>query len=507
MKRPPLSVNSPAMPKENSKKKRATNKKPGKASAKRYKGKPDFSKKVDVPGSPLIIPRNEHCISRKDIDHDALKVMYRLINHGYKGFLVGGGVRDLLLGRKPKDFDISTDATTEKVRSLFRNSRTIGRRFRINHVYFRGRKIMEVSTFRASDGTVVEGDQSLIKSDNVYGDAQTDAFRRDLTINGLFYDLGSFSVIDYVGGIRDLNDGIVRIIGDPEKRLREDPIRMIRVVRHAARIGFTIEKETYDAICRLQELILLSPRARIYDELMKDLLSGSALESFRLLDKTKLLSYLFPVLGEVLEEDKKDVWVRLQATLEGIDDYARAEKQLPPSVIFLSLVIGSLSQEQLVKKRGEIDPDIFSALWQVSPIVSLNLKGGDEEEEVEDDYHVDRTESGGISRRALISRLRKLITDLFKPVGVSQRERERMEQLLLLRNEMVSPDTQNINVRSITLNPYLDHALSLLNLTAHDAQSKKNLEYWEKQAENESELPRPEKRKRRRRRKPRRDNN
>ncbi|MCB0309961.1 MAG: polynucleotide adenylyltransferase PcnB, partial [Bdellovibrionales bacterium] len=196
----------------------------------------------EVTMSPTIYSRSQHNISRSAIDKDALKIMYRLLRHNYEAFLVGGGVRDLLLEKEPKDFDISTDATPNQIRSLFRNCRIIGRRFKLAHIYFRGGKIIEVSTFRDESAPIdVQDDEELrrygrdVKRDNRYGTAETDAFRRDITINGLFYDLSNFSVIDYVGGMSDLRAKIIRVIGNPDERFQEDPVRMLRVIRHAAR--------------------------------------------------------------------------------------------------------------------------------------------------------------------------------------------------------------------------------------------------------------------------------
>src|SRR5207245_2507474 len=183
------------------------------------------------PTMPRILPRPEHTVSRKDIDADALKVLYRLKNHGFKAYLVGGGVRDLLLGRKPKDFDIGTDAHPQQVKKLFRNCFVVGRRFRLCHVRF-GRKVVEVSTFRRQ-APPEEGD-TLIRRDNTFGSPEEDAFRRDFTVNALFYDIASFSIIDYVEGLQDLEQRMIRTIGDPAVRFREDPVRMLPAVALAA---------------------------------------------------------------------------------------------------------------------------------------------------------------------------------------------------------------------------------------------------------------------------------
>ncbi len=248
---------------------------------------------------PVIYSRNDHCLSRSNIDPDALKIMYRLIRHGYKAYLVGGGVRDLLLKKKPKDFDIATDATPRRIKNLFRNCRIIGRRFKLAHIYFRGNKIIEVSTFRDIDEPIdpnaTEEDLKK-KHNNTFGTAATDATRRDLTINGLFYDLSTFSIIDYVGGMEDHENQIIRIIGDPDVRFQEDPVRMIRAVRHAARAEFSIEAACWDSIQNNHDLIESASQVRIYEEVRKDLCSQAGLSITRLLAQSNLLQHLIPEL-------------------------------------------------------------------------------------------------------------------------------------------------------------------------------------------------------------------
>ncbi|MGD8576898.1 MAG: polynucleotide adenylyltransferase PcnB, partial [Thiohalophilus sp.] len=194
---------------------------------------------------PEIIPRSEHSVSRADISEYALKVLYRLKKAGFAAYLVGGSVRDLLLRHQPKDFDVATDATPEEVKKLFRNCRLIGRRFRLAHVHF-GREIIEVATFRAQhregdeNGIVSDG---MILRDNVFGTLEEDAFRRDFTVNALYYNIEDFSLVDYTGGLADLEQHRLRMIGDPEIRVQEDPVRMIRAVRFAAKLGFTIDHQ------------------------------------------------------------------------------------------------------------------------------------------------------------------------------------------------------------------------------------------------------------------------
>jgi poly(A) polymerase len=244
---------------------------------------------------PHIIARPEHSVSRKDIDVEALKVLYRLHHAGYTAYLVGGGVRDLLLGKTPKDFDVVTDARPGELRKLFRNSRIIGRRFRLVQVFFKGAHIVEVSTFRRRSefDELPENDASPAK-DTTYGTPGEDAQRRDLTINGLFYNIADFSLVDYVGGMEDLEAKRIRVIGDPAVRFVRDPVRMLRVLRHAARIGFSIDRAAWKEILDKGDLIRTCPPARVRDELLKDFHSGAAQPFFKLMVDSKLFYAIFP---------------------------------------------------------------------------------------------------------------------------------------------------------------------------------------------------------------------
>jgi poly(A) polymerase len=251
--------------------------------------------------TPTIIPRNEHPISRKMIDEEALKVLYRLHRNGFLAYLVGGSVRDLLLGKVPKDFDVATNAHPHEISGLFKNSRIIGRRFRLVHVFFRGRKIIELSTFRSrSEFEETETEQGELVRKESFGTPAEDALRRDITINGLFYNIADFSIIDYVGGIADLHERVIRTIGDPDERFQQDPVRMIRVIRHAARTGFSIEKNTYEAILRHREEIRQCPPSRLRDEFLRELREGSAKPSLHFMLQTDLLFSLFPDLQRAL---------------------------------------------------------------------------------------------------------------------------------------------------------------------------------------------------------------
>lgn len=285
---------------------------------------------------PTIYKREEHPISRGDIDPDALKIMYRLSRHGFKAYLVGGGVRDLFLKKPPKDFDISTDATPRKIKSLFRNSRLIGRRFKLVHIYFKAGKLIELATFRAATDEVEDEDNLLITTDNTYGSEVTDALRRDITINGLFYDLTTFSIIDYVGGVKDLRKKVIRVIGDPNVRYAEDPVRMLRVVRHAARAEFRIDTTSWKGILNNHELILQCPQVRIYQEVLKDMSSGCFLEILQLLSGSHMLQHFLPELTE-------GTFPRLTADNDFTRGIQRADEEVrdgnsPSPTVFLCLL-------------------------------------------------------------------------------------------------------------------------------------------------------------------------
>ncbi len=252
---------------------------------------------------PRILPRAEHPISRGYVDPDALRVLYRLHRSGFKAYLVGGSVRDLMTGRTPKDFDIGTDARPQEVRRLFRNSRVIGRRFRLAHILFEAGKIVEVSTFRktpdhARSEAGEEGDEDLlIRSDNTFGTPEEDALRRDFTINGLFYDIATYAVLDFVGGVEDLERRVVRTIGDPLIRFREDPVRMLRACEFAARLSFTMSEDLHAALAELKGEVTKSAAPRVTEELLDPLRRGWGHDTYRIWSEAGLLDALLPELG------------------------------------------------------------------------------------------------------------------------------------------------------------------------------------------------------------------
>lgn len=297
---------------------------------------------TDVRVSLRIIPRDQHSISRKDISPNALRVLYRLRDGGFAGYLVGGAVRDLLVGGHPKDFDVATDATPEQVKQLFRNCRLIGRRFRLAHVVF-GREIIEVATFRANvdDGS---GDRELheggrLLRDNVYGTVEDDAVRRDFTCNALYYAIEDFSVRDYVGGFEDVRARSMKLIGDPEHRYREDPVRMLRAVRLAAKLGFEIDPASAEPIPRLAPLLSESAPARLFEELLKLFLSGNAVASFEGLERFGLLPAILPETASALTSNRSGALrSMLLEGLRGTDARVANDEPVSPAFLFALLL-------------------------------------------------------------------------------------------------------------------------------------------------------------------------
>ncbi len=290
---------------------------------------------------PAVIARSRHPITRANISPNALKVLYRLKDAGYHGYLVGGGVRDLLLGREPKDFDIATDAHPEDVRRLFRNCRLIGRRFRLAHVLF-GREVIEVATFRALQEEVQDSNEERhidaegrIVRDNVYGTIAEDAFRRDFTVNALYYNINDFSVIDYVGGMDDLDTGVLRLIGDPGTRYREDPVRMLRAMRFATKLGFRLHPDTERPIKELAPLLGDIPPARLFDEMLKLFMGGYALANFEALRHYNLFGLLFPLTEQALTHEEEHFPLTLISHgMENTDTRIEQGKPVTPAFLF-----------------------------------------------------------------------------------------------------------------------------------------------------------------------------
>lgn len=297
---------------------------------------------------PKVYSIEQHLISPDKIDQHAFYVIEKLKNAGHKAYLVGGGVRDLLLNVKPKDFDISTSAKPEEIRALFRNAILIGRRFRLAHVRF-GKKIIEVSTFRS--GEIESSD--LIVRDNEWGSEEEDVLRRDFTINGLFYDPHSGAVIDYVEGYPDLEKRILRTIGQPEARFSQDPVRMIRLIKFCARFNFEIDTPTFEALLSCRKEIVKSSSARVFEELLRMLESGSSKAFFHLLKEYGLLSALLPELAHFLETKADALTLQLLGEMDS--EIRKGMAPLPDRALLLSLLIFPLLNHYL-KDRIKTEP-------------------------------------------------------------------------------------------------------------------------------------------------------
>jgi poly(A) polymerase len=333
-----------------------------------FKGNSHITDSTDASSlDPHIIPRDHHTISRKHISNAALKVIRELHKAGFAGFLVGGGVRDLLLDLNPKDFDVATDATPEQVRNLFRGARIIGRRFKIVHVRF-GREIIEVTTFRGSHQAEVDtsgkrpsnqqsakANNGMLLRDNVFGTVEEDAIRRDFTINALYYTTADFSVYDYTNGLKDLKDKVIRIIGDAETRYQEDPVRMLRAIRFAAKLDFAIEAGTAAPIQKLAPALSNIPAARMFDEILKLLMTGAAVKTYQLMQQYHLFAPLFPETQDCLDDPYANKLI-LHA-LENTDKRINSGKTVTPAFLFAALLWPAVSRRQQ-QLRSEGVPEI-----------------------------------------------------------------------------------------------------------------------------------------------------
>ena len=329
-------------------------------------------------GQPVIVPREGHTISRKQIDPDALKVLYRLHQYNYTAYLVGGSVRDLLVGQRPKDFDIGTSAHPYQVKKLFRNCWIVGRRFRLAHVRF-GMKTIEVATFRrlvTADEEAAASEQSasipldderdrLIHRDNTFGTPEEDAFRRDFTVNALFYNIADFSIIDYTGGLEDLRARVIRSIGDPNERFREDPVRMTRAIALASRLGFTIDPPIDAAIEAHRGEIARAAPARLIEEIYKILRAGHAEQAFRMMAERRLLEPIAPALQEAAGHG---LWRPLSA----LDAYRRRFEE-PPDTLSNAILLGSLLVPLGYNARTLVGPPEPEGEFRREPRLSLGM--------------------------------------------------------------------------------------------------------------------------------------
>ncbi|HEV7765924.1 MAG TPA: polynucleotide adenylyltransferase PcnB, partial [Thermoanaerobaculia bacterium] len=317
-------------------------------------------------GPERVIDRGDHSISRRSIPENVLKVLYRLHRSGYRAYLCGGSVRDLLMGRTPKDFDVVTDAHPGDVRRLFRNSRIIGRRFRLVHIIFQD-QVVEVATFRREpDRAAPQVDSEveedfLITDDNTFGSPLQDAKRRDFTINAMFYNIADFSVIDYVGGLEDIAQGRVRVIGDPDVRFREDPVRMMRAIEFASRLGFEIEAETYQGILRHRNEILKASPPRVSEEILELLRRGWSRGAIRLMVDAGLLEPLLSEIDSAIQGDRAPYFWKM---LEVLDRTVQAGRKISDAVLLSVLVLPWVVSEieVLEEKRHSSEPDEASRM-------------------------------------------------------------------------------------------------------------------------------------------------
>ncbi len=402
-----------------------------------------------------VIDRGDHSISRRSIPENVLKVLYRLHRSGYRAYLCGGSVRDLLMERTPKDFDVVTDAHPGDVRRLFRNSRIIGRRFRLVHIIFQD-QVVEVATFRREPDRAVPvpsaedvetEEDFLITDDNTFGSPLQDARRRDFTINAMFYNIADFSVIDYVGGLEDIAQGRVRVIGDPDLRFREDPVRMMRAIEFASRLGFEIEAETYDGILRHRNEILKASAPRVSEEILELLRRGWSRGAVRLMVDTGLLVPLLPEIYNAIKGDRAPYFWKM---LEVLDRTVQAGRKISDavllSVLVLPWVVGEIEREE-TKRHGR--------------------RPSDEPDEIE--MHTDSDVDAPGTRMRLgevIIFIRDLIQPICARLALAAGTRHQMEQALETFWRLLEPPSdRRAQFRAVYRDPFSD-ALSLLELYA-----------------------------------------
>jgi len=325
---------------------------------------------------PRVLARAEHRISRRDIDSNVLKVLYRLINAGATAYLVGGGVRDLLLGRQPKDFDVGTSAHPNQVRGWFRNSRLIGRRFRLVHVFF-GAQNIEVATFRRMGEDALLSGDPLVRQDNTFGTPEEDSRRRDFTVNAIFYDPATFCVIDYVGGLEDLQARLIRTVGEPAVRMREDPVRMIRAIRFASKLGFEIEPATREAIIEHRQDLTKASVPRLVEEIYKTLSSKSGAPALSMMHELGLLQILLPELAVHLDQSGGIKGSRTNKNMEAlsawIENGASPSHAMLLACLFLDLHLTTIAR----RTEGVSEPQ--TNLGLVEMLRSRGFAKGDTE--------------------------------------------------------------------------------------------------------------------------------
>lgn len=333
--------------------------------------------------NPLIFSRDQHPVSRQLMSPNALKVLHRLNKGGFDAYLVGGGVRDILLGFEPKDFDIATNATPDEIKDLFRNCRLIGRRFRLAHIVF-GREIIEVATFRGHHDNASEQEKSckttskqsedgMLLRDNIYGSIEEDAERRDFTINALYYSSKDFKVYDFANGVQDVNDKVIRLIGDPETRYREDPVRMLRAIRFATKLDMQISDATKAPIKELSTLMANIPAARLFEEFLKMFIAGKAVANFEQLRSYDLFGYFFPAVDQALNDESNEQSYLLDfimLAMENTDKRINNDQRVTPAFLFAAMLWYPLQKHiQQIKVTTQLTPQdiFFAALNEIMP--------------------------------------------------------------------------------------------------------------------------------------------
>ncbi len=329
---------------------------------------------------PIVLSRSQHSVSRQLLSPSALKVLYRLNKSGYDAYLVGGGVRDILLGLKPKDFDIATNATPDEIKALFRNCRLIGRRFRLAHIVF-GREIIEVATFRGHHDGASEQEKScnkiskqsehgMLLRDNIYGTIDEDAERRDFTINALYYSTKDFKVFDFANGVQDIKDKVIRLIGDPETRYREDPVRMLRAIRFATKLDMQISPETSAPIKKLASLMANIPTARMFEEFLKMFFSGKAVANYKQLRSYNLFTYFFPAVEQELNKNNLLLEHFIMLAMKNTDKRINNEQRVTPAFLFAAMLWYPLQKYiQQINTHNQLAPQdaFFAALNEIMP--------------------------------------------------------------------------------------------------------------------------------------------
>lgn len=401
-------------------------------------------------------PSPSNRLSLRDVDADALKVVRKLHAAGHEAYLVGGCVRDLYLNRKPKDFDVATSARPEQIRRVFRNSRIIGRRFKLAHVFF-GTKVIETSTFRAPiDAAVAEVDEEgnsededlLITHDNEWGDVEQDARRRDFTINGLFFDIEHGEIVDFVDGVEDLDRGVIRTIGDPLVRFREDPVRMIRAIKFAARLDFTIDAASWSALLECAPDIARCSRARLVEELYKLLRGGACKRAFELMLEADLFQYIWPAYIELYDE------------VGGMHRPVRGEPQDLASSLFWRY-LGAL--DDYVQETGQTPSNGVIQAILFAPLLDKQLLD--------------------VSRSELDVYIDDLMTPPCASLGVARRDRELARQIFMAHRRMISPSPKRGGKSSLVQRQYFHDALLFLGFSVEARDNDGGvLEHWQQLA-------------------------